>query len=772
MPSLPVATRITTLRPSRYLLYGGLYLFFVLCSACTGLRTIDPQNPLLREHQFEIVAEKNLPTHRIIQDELESVVKPKPNSQFLWMRPGLSIYNIFDTVQREKGLRHWLKYRIGSPPVGLHSFSPAQVAEVMENRLYHQGHFIGKVTYSVTQKKRTAKVRYRVLPGPYYHLDTLVYPDASTPLEQSIRHSLRNTSLKRNDIYNLPALIQERVRIENVLKDSGFYYFDQKYLLFRADTTVGNHGVHLTLQVKPDTPREVFRQMRLSDVYVMDDVVPEAYHPDTLLRRGYHYLSQRHQYRPEVILDQVYFRKGDIYSRALQYKSTRRLMNLGTHQYVNISYTPDSASRSLDAYVYMNPLKKNSLSAELNTVVRTTNYAGPGVKLSFKDRNLFGGAELFSLNLEGSFESQIGADSVNRTYQIGLDASIDFPRLFPIKLNKLSEDYFYGTNVRGGFTFFHRIDLFALQSFYTNYGYHWQKNNTFFHRLNFIDVSFNRVGQETDVFLKYLENNPTVKRSFEDQFILGSSYSFTVDHLTNTSSKKNYYFQGTLDLSGNLAFLIHSAARQEKPTEEDPYKLLGLPYAQFARISTEFRRPFRLGRNQVATRIKLGYGIPWGNSTTLPYVRQFFTGGTNSIRAFVSRTVGPGSYRLPEESTGIDQTGDINIEGNMEYRFDISRQFKGALFLDAGNIWMKNEDPERAGAHFELDRFWKEFAIGSGFGLRYDIDIVVIRLDLAWPLHNPSLPEGERWVVNDIQILSSAWRRNNLLLNLGIGYPF
>src|SRR5690606_25133578 len=285
-------------------------------------------------------------------------------------------------------------------------------------------------------------------------------------------------------------------------------------------------------------------------------------------------------------------------------------------------------------------------------VVRTTNYAGPGVRLSFQDRNLFGGAEQLTLNLEGSFETQIGLDSINSTYQFGLDAGITFPRLLPIRLKKLSEDYVPHTNVHGGFTFFRRLELFTLNSFYVNYGYQWQKNDNLFHRVNFVDISFNNVKNETDLFLEYLENNPTVRRSFEDQFILGSSYTFTIDHLTNPISEKKFYFQSALDLSGNLAFLLQSATKKEKPTEDNPYKMLGLPYAQFARISTEFRWHFAVGKNKtvrraIAMRIKLGYGIPWGNSTTLPYVRQFFTGGTNSIRAFVSRTVGPGSYVLP-----------------------------------------------------------------------------------------------------------------------------
>ncbi len=749
-------------------------LFLLLFSSCTGLRSVSSENPLLTGHTFDIIADKEIPTYRDVETELNKVLKPVPNKQFLWMRPGPAIYNSIDTVKKEKGVKNWLKNKVGSPPVLLQSFSPENVANVMENRLYHNGHFWGKVDYTVTQKKRTASVQYQVMPGPYYRIDTVASPNGTSLLEESISRSLHNTSLKKDDIYNLQSVIRERGRIEAALKDTGFYYFDQNFLLFKADSSIGNHNVALQLKLKPDIPAEAYQQKRLGEVYVFDDISPgNDYHPDTVLQDGYHYVSNRHRFRPDIVLDQLYLKTGEVYSRNHQYKSIKRLMNLGVHQYVNITYIDDSLSNALNAYVYMTPQKKNAVSAELNAVVRTTSYAGPGVRLSYQDRNLFGGAELLTMNLEGSFETQIGVDSINTTYQVGLDAGIAFPRLFPIKFKKFGEDYIPRTNVRGGFTFFHRVELFALNSFFVNYGYSWQRSGNIYHQLNFADISFNKVGQETDLFLDYLENNPSVRQSFEDQFILGSSYTFTLDRITKpVPGKKHFYFQGDIGLSGNLPFFIQSAAKKDKPSEENPYRLLGLPYAQFVRLTAEVRRHFEFARHTLATRLKLGYGIPWGNSAALPYVRQFFTGGTNSIRAFASHTVGPGSYRLPEENQGIDQTGDINIEGNIEYRLGFSKYLKGALFLDAGNIWLKKKDDERQGANFEFYRFWKEFAIGSGFGLRFDFNVLVFRLDIAWPLHDPSLPEGERWVIDDINIFNAKWRKNNLLWNIAIGYPF
>jgi outer membrane protein assembly factor BamA len=174
----------------------------------------------------------------------------------------------------------------------------------------------------------------------------------------------------------------------------------------------------------------------------------------------------------------------------------------------------------------------------------------------------------------------------------------------------------------------------------------------------------------------------------------------------------------------------------------------------------------------LVTRGVIGVGIPYGNSEVIPYIRQFFAGGTNDLRAFISRTVGPGSYTPAVSNLGVDQTGDIKLAANAEYRFSFTRLLKGAVFVDAGNVWLKNEDPERPGGAFSWDRFYKEIAIGTGFGFRIDADFVVVRFDFAWPVYNPNFPEGEKWVIRDFNLLNTNWRKENLLLNFAIGYPF
>ncbi|MGE5520162.1 MAG: BamA/TamA family outer membrane protein, partial [Candidatus Dadabacteria bacterium] len=271
----------------------------------------------------------------------------------------------------------------------------------------------------------------------------------------------------------------------------------------------------------------------------------------------------------------------------------------------------------------------------------------------------------------------------------------------------------------------------------------------------------------TSLYKQDLAVNPTLRHVTDTQFILGSNYQFTLDQQASGIEKINsFYFNGVADVSGNLAGLFVSAT---KTTDK---RLFGVPFSQYLKFDVDGRYYRKVGLGSTwANRIAFGYGIPYGNSFQLPYIKQFFTGGNNSIRAFRSRTVGPGTYHaLPTQNGYIpDQTGDIKFELNTEYRPQISGPLYGALFIDAGNIWLKNEDPNKPGSKF-TGKFLKELAVGTGVGLRMDIQLFVIRFDVAFPVRKPWL--SNPWVLNQIRLGNGNWRRENVIYNLAIGYPF
>jgi outer membrane protein assembly factor BamA len=310
-----------------------------------------------------------------------------------------------------------------------------------------------------------------------------------------------------------------------------------------------------------------------------------------------------------------------------------------------------------------------------------------------------------------------------------------------------------------------------------SFGYDWKNTANTEQNFNPLAVTYAHLTNTTQTFNDLLDANPLLKKSFEEQFIIGQNYSFTYNNQLEKDHKNHLYFKGEIDLSGNLLQLVQSLFLKRSATPDDPYKIFGTIYSQYYKFDIDVRQYYNTTDQgaSIANRIIVGVGVPYGNSTTLPYVKQFYIGGSNSVRAFTARGLGPGSYKMSDSiasASFLDQAGDIKLEGNTEYRFPIVSILKGALFIDAGNIWLMRADTSRPGGQFSSKTFLSEIAVGTGFGIRLDLSFFVLRLDIAFPLRIPSLPHDERWVLKKIALGNSSWRKNNLEFNVGIGYPY
>ena len=412
--------------------------------------------------------------------------------------------------------------------------------------------------------------------------------------------------------------------------------------------------------------------------------------------------------------------------------------------------------------IYLSQRKRHAYTAEFNAVFRSTNYFGPGVVFSYTDRNLNKGAEMLKINLRGRVEVQIVDGEVNPAYEMGLEVNYRLPRFYPKFMFPSAKKSLPKTNITAGYNLFNRLDLYRLNSLYTNFGYRWSKNERISHSFVPLEVIFTQIPEDSksDEFKDYLAENPGVQRSFDEQFIVGSTYEITYE--PRPRGRNEFFFRGGIDLAGNVLNGLYSASNAEKDSLGS-YTLLGVPFSQYVRTRVDVRYSYRLNqRSSLVTRFSGGLGIPLTNSKILPYVKQFYVGGTNSLRSFVARSVGPGSEAPPEGYN--DLTGDIRLEANLEYRFDIAGSLKGALFIDAGNIWLYNEDPSRPKGTFRLNSFLDEIAVSSGWGLRWDFEFMVARIDFAYSLRTPYLPDGERWVGD-----FNPW---NPTMNIAIGYPF
>jgi outer membrane protein insertion porin family len=740
-----------------------------LLTACSGTKYATTERPLFAGYTVEWetppVSDRKDVTH-----ELEAVVEPAPNNRVLGMRPTVALYNAIKEPREPKGLKNLLKNKIGSAPVYLEQVPLADINTALVNRMNNHGYFSAQSRYEVKNKGRTATVTFFLNAGIPHRLREILVGDSTDTLSNRIILARHRSLIKPGDLYDLGTLQQERLRVLGTLQNTGFYRLGEDDLVFFADTSVGDHQVDVLLRVKPTTSDAKRQRYKLGRVQVHGDY--DAFLPanDTTVIDSVRYINYLNNYRPLTIVRGVFLRPGEWYSARRTEQTSRYLASYGVFRSTTVNYTDDSAHAGvLDADILLVPQKRWSLFSELNATSKSNNFAGPGVRVGFKDRDLFRGAEILTTDLNGRFETQIaGPGKGTNAYELGMKFGLRIPRTVPFHFLRSTRSSVPTTQADIGYGLFRRIGLYGIESFNTSFGYLWHPNPRAWHDARLLDVSYSSLYYSSDAFNAFLDTNAVIRRSFREQFIVGMSYTYTVSTARASRTRSYALFSVGIDEGGNLLTLINRASGP-RPPEGD--LLFGQRFSQFVRLRPEVRYYRAIGGkgDQLVTRVLVNVAEPYGNSSVVPYVKQFFVGGTNSVRAFPARSVGPGTY-LKAASSGvlIDQVGDIKFEANVEYRFTLKKYFKGALFADAGNIWLVNDDPERPGGQFHLQRALDELAMGAGVGLRFDPDVIVVRLDLATPLHDPALPIGDRWVFDDLK----PRLLDNVVLNIAIGYPF
>jgi len=780
----------TGMRSKKYLL--ALYaLISALVSACSAGKYLPKNESLYTGATVTVIPDSGTMKNskkKAMQAELLALVRPKPNTRhFGLFRDKLWFYNIAGTP-KGKGLRYFLKTTMGEPPVLFSSVSPKRNVEILKNHLENCGYFLPEVYSKVrTLKGRKTKVDYFAKVGRPYLIRKIIFPGKDSSINKLIYKTRVESYIRPGMQYNLDSLKNERERINTALKEEGLYYFTPDDIIFKADTTAGDHEVDIYVQVKRRLSVKATRIYTLNNIYVYSNhtLFQDSFKkkPDTILVQGYYYIGSRKIYRPNIIVSSIFLQKDSVYNYTDYDITLNRLMRLGIYKFVNIKFKDlDTTNKTgrLDTYIYLSPLPRKSLRFEFKLVSKSDNFAGPLVNFSFKNRNLFRGAELLTFNANASIEEQISGIGKGQTSTtLGGDITLDIPRFItPFFTIDPANKFVPKTELKLGFQKLSEINYYNENTFGFSAGYKWNQSETVEHVFNPIVINFLKLGQTSGQFDSILNHNITLKRSFATQFIIGSYYSYTYNTQGLSDRKFDWYFNGTADVSGNLLGLVQSAITNHEPSPDAPNKIFGEPYSQYVLGTLDFRHYWNvLGKEKrLVTRLFAGAGIPYGNSSTLPYIKEFFAGGNNSIRAFPSRILGPGSYRLsPDQlsSVFIDQVGDIKLEGNIEYRFPIAGVIKGALFTDAGNIWLVNEDTARPGGKFNVNTFYKQIAVGSGFGIRVDASYFVLRFDLAFPLRKPYTDaNGNYWVIDKISPFNGVWIKNNLVLNIGIGYPF
>lgn len=748
-----------------------ILITLVLACACNNTKYLKGNQQLYTGADVKIESTEKVPEKKALRGELSDLLRPKPNSSILGLKVKLWAYNIAGNPTG-KGLRYWLKYKFGEPPVLASLSSMEKNRSILQNRLENRGFFGDTVVFDTSVKNKRVSVIYTATVGSQYTYGKVQFPADSSDLGKAVALVTRRSRLRAGRAYDLDMIKEERTRIDDRLKQRGFYYFSDDYLLAKADSTVGDNKVDIDMQVKKETPPQARKPYRINKVVVYADYEAR----DTLMRSqgitkldGYTIVDPRHQFNPKIFSRTLVFDSGDLYNREAHNLSLNRLTTLGVFKFVKARFreVPNSSQPLLNVNYYLTPTEKKSIRFEASALTKSNNANGGEVSVNWRHRNLFKGAELFVATAYAGLEQQISGQGNIATRRVGATVSLSVPRIIaPFRFNTNS-GFVPKTKMELGYEIYNRSNQYTLTSSKATFGYIWKESAQKEHTLNLVSINYVQPTNITDTFQKQLDENITLARSIERQFIIGTNYNFNLNTQINPNRKRNnFYFNGNIDLSGNLLGLATGA----RVTEGKEKLIFNTPFSQYTKLEADFRHYLSLGRfTQFVSRIYGGVGFAYGNSTTLPFIKQFFAGGVNDIRAFRSRSIGPGTYYGGDRQTNNflpDQPGDVKLEMNAELRAKLFSIVRGAIFIDAGNVWTRKTDVARPGSVFTKD-FLQQIAVGSGVGLRFDISILILRFDVAFPLRKPWLPDGERWVVKDLKLFASDW-----VYNLAIGYPF
>lgn len=762
--------------------YKSILILTISClllAACNNVKHL-PKNEVLYTGASVTIKGPDIKSKekKVLRSDLAGLARPKPNTKILGFRVKLAVYNAF-RKKKEKSLFGKLRRNFGEAPVLLSAVDLEKNDKVLTSFLENRGFFHAKIAPDTVVKRQRGKATYDVETGPQYTIASVQFDKDSIDLTKAIAQTTATTLLKKDAPFNLDLIKAERNRIDANLKESGFYYFSPDMLLVKVDSTIGNNKVNLFVTVKPETPNDAKEIYFIDSIYIYSGYNLNSAATDTTKDRGlkqfegYTIVDRRNRYKSKLFKESMQFQRGDIYNRTEHNLTLNRLINLNLFKFVKNRFEqsgrPDSSM--LNTYYYLTPLPRQSLRTEITGTTKSNNATGSEITFSWSNRNTLRAGALLRLSAYIGSEIQGGGSLQGyNTYRTGAEANFTMPRiLLPFFKMRIAGAYAPRTNIQLGYDVLNRRKLYTLNSFRAGYGYLWKKNITTSNEFYPVSITYVQPLNVTKEYIDSTEKYPTLARTVERQFILGTSYQFNYNGLLKQPQKINTFFlNGLLDLSGNVAGLITGANIKKI----DTVKIFNLPFSQYIKTEFDGRYYRKIGLSGTwANRAVIGYGLPYGNSSQLPYIKQFFVGGANSLRGFRSRTLGPGTFRDTKANRKFypDQTGDIKLEFNTEYRQKISGPLYGAAFIDAGNVWLKNSDTSRPGAKFS-STFLRELAVDAGLGLRVDITLFVIRLDVAVPLRKPWVDPAN--VIGDIRFREKTYRQENVVYNIAIGYPF
>lgn len=766
-----------------------LLLAILLLNSCSTTKRLKENEYMLVKNEIKVV--KN---HKEFSaSNLESLIQQQPNKKFFGIIP---IKLIWNSMFRNSG----------EPPVildkSLIEESKTQMVQYLNNSGFYGSSIQDSIATVGNEKKKKRKVVYELTLSKPYRIQKIDYNIPDTHVFQTVMSENNKMLIDSGQIFNSFVLDKERSRITSLLNNNGFFDFTKDYIFYEADSSLKSRKVNLTLNIRKYNPMGSTSETKtdgihkiyyINNIYIRPDYIPylsDTISYDTLVRNPqrknqpypyrYNFIFRKPlKIKPQVVSRSIFLGNEKLYNATDVNQSYKKLNELRIYKYVDIKFERSDSSKSrspetnyLDCYINLTRNPVHSYSVETQ-VTNSGGDLGIGGYLVYSNKNIFRGAEVLSIRLKGAMEAQESTVVDNpdqrdflffNTFEAGVETNLYIPKfLAPINPDIFNRYFRPKTNLNIGYNWQDRIEYNRIIT-NVSFGYEWSETQFKNHIFIPFDINLVKV-QTTPEFDSILSTEPQrYQDQYTDHLILGLKYSYIFNNQELNKAKNFMYFRGNFEMAGNVLDLLENVVGKE--INDEGYRtVFGIRYSQFAKTDFDFRYYITINKkHSVALRSFFGIAIPYGNSIDIPFEKGYYGGGANGLRAWPLRYLGPGSYKT--SGNNIERVGDLMLEANAEYRFVIYKFFTGALFYDVGNIWLLSENETFPGGKFEFKSFASELAMDIGVGVRLDFSYFIFRVDFAQKLRDPELDKGHRWVPGN----KKDWF--NLIVNLGIGYPF
>ena len=756
-------------------------------------------SPLLLWMTASCSVSKFIPEGEYLLDDVKVVsddkaVKPSDISGYNRQNPNSSWFSLVKVPMHIYSLSgtdttRWINrfiQKLGDKPVIFDEEAAERSREDMQSALHNMGYMQADVRLRKETRKKKLRLKYLVHPGPAYrisHWDYDIQDDSVRRYMAGYASQLMHEGMR----FDVNTLDQERQQMTNHLQDRGFYRFNKEYVTCTADTVRGTHLVDLTFHIAPydATSHTTHARYRIGEVNVVTDFdMTRAMRQDFARFDSLHYKGLNIFYRerpflkPEVLSQNIAITPDSFYSDSRLQHTRSSLGRLHAIKYTDIRFQEDAAdSTRLDCHVLLSRNKVNSFSAELEGT-NSAGDLGAAASLSYQNRNLFNGSELFTFKVRGAYEAVTGLQGYsNENYvEYGVEASINFPRfLFPFISAEVRQRTQATSEIGIQFNSQERPE-FGRRAASVTWGYRWTYKRKWQHRVDVLDLNYVYMPWISSTFREeYLDNpensNSILRYNYENLLIMKAGYGFTYHsdgRESRTASNNSYSIRFNIESSGNLLYAFSHMLNATR-NEDHQYTVANISYAQYIKTDIDFTKSFRIDhRNSIVFHVGMGVAYPYGNSRILPFEKRYFSGGANSVRGWSVRRLGPGSFAGNDRNIDfINQSGDIKLDLNLEYRTKLFWKLNGAFFVDAGNIWTIRDYEEQPGGAFRFDSFYKQIAVSYGLGLRFDFDYFILRFDAGMKAVNPAYRNSKE----HYPLIHPDFGRD-FAFHFAVGYPF